>query len=92
MTLQDQLVEHLMEERDVFGGVLHGAVYFARRLLAAAGAKDLDLTRVLCTPDGRTWRLAFSGHLFEVNIADDGFAVRCLDIPPCEPLPAGRAR
>ena len=92
MSPQDRLVEHLLEERDVFEGVLHGAVYFARRLLASVGVTDLALTRVVCTQDGRKWRLAFSGHLFDVTLADDGFAVRCLDIPPGEQGTAGRVR
>jgi hypothetical protein len=91
MRLQDQLIDRLAEEGDVVAGVLEGSVCFARRLLGSVGLPETAVTRVLCSPDARRWRLAFAEHVFDVEIGDDGFSVRCLDIPAHSRPPARRA-
>lgn len=55
---------------------IYGAVRFVQTFLEAAGAFGARLSWVICTPDTRSWILAFGDHLFEVSVAGDRFSVR----------------
>ena len=57
---------------------LYGAVRFAECSLDAVGLAGARPSRLICTPDGRQWTLAFGEHVFEVAILADGFSVRSL--------------
>lgn len=57
---------------------LYGATRFAESLLGAAGVVGVRLSRMICTPDGRCWTLAFGEHFFTVEVMGDGFSVRPL--------------
>lgn len=57
---------------------LYGATRFAESLLGAVGVAGLRLSRLICTPDGRRWTLAFGDHFFRVEILADGFSVQSL--------------
>jgi transcriptional regulator with XRE-family HTH domain len=55
---------------------IYGAIRFIQTFLEAAGVFGSRLSWVICTPDARSWTLAFGAYLFEVSVTGDRFSVR----------------